>query len=270
MLLGPVTLLVAGVGSRGCAFDGRLRQPGLGTRRPRGFVEADVPVAARVALSTAVAAITVALAYDRRATLTTLAKQGVRIAKDVGALDRARVLDRIASVGPAALSESSFVRPLLHLASPSQGGLLTPADFVAAEDASSEARESEVRGEIVLEAPWALAKVEAPGPGGSRHGICAVDATGAYAALSYEHLGQALDVPALELVASLAAIPVRRGTPRVKPGERLPAAAGLAVYCDDNHAPSEVTVTVQSPTRAKKRTLSVARGEGRWVIATSK
>ncbi|MGC4065984.1 MAG: hypothetical protein QM784_15310 [Polyangiaceae bacterium] len=37
VLLGPLSLLVAGVGSGARAFDGRLRQPGLGTKRPRGF-----------------------------------------------------------------------------------------------------------------------------------------------------------------------------------------------------------------------------------------
>lgn len=268
VLLGPMTLLVAGIGNRGRAFDGRLRQPGLGTRRPRGFVDATVPLAARVALSTSVAAVTVALAYDRRATLTALAKVGVRAARDAGATARSRVLERVASVGPVAFGESSFVRPLLHLASPSEGGLLTPADFVAAEDASLEARERMTRGEILLDAPWAEPK---PGPvakGGSRHALCAVDAAGVYAALAYERLGEGLDVLALELVASLGAVPVRRGTRRVPPGERLPAAAGIAVHCDEGRVPFEVTAIVQSAPRAKKSELSVARGEGRWLVAT--
>ncbi len=269
VLLGPVTLLIAGVGMTGRAFDGRLRQPGLGARRPRGFVEVDVPIAARVALSTSVTALTLALAYDRRATLTAVARAGARAANDVGAKDRARILERVAQVGPAALTESSFVRPLLHLASPSQGGLLTPADFVAAEDASLEARARKTRGTLVLEAPWATDKVEPVGPGASRHAICAVDAEGVFAALAYEHIGEGLDVPALGLVAALSATPVRRGTRRVTPGERLPAAAPIAVHCDvETRAPFEVTATLQSAPRTKKQELSVARGEGRWVIAT--
>jgi hypothetical protein len=269
VLLGPVTLLIAGVGSNGRAFDGRLRQPGLGARRPRGFVEVDVPIAARVALSTSVTALTVALAYNRRATLTAVARVGVRAANEAGAAERARILERIAQVGPAALTESSFVRPLLHLASPSQGGLLTPADFVAAEDASLEARTRKTRGTLVLEAPWVTDKAEPVGAGGSRHAICAVDAEGVYAALCYEQIGEGLDVPALGLVAALAAIPVRRGARRVTPGERLPAAASIAVHCDEEtSAPFEVTATLQAAPRARKQELSVARGEGRWVIAT--
>jgi gamma-glutamyltranspeptidase/glutathione hydrolase len=38
VLLAPLTLLVAGVGAGGRAFDGRLRQPGLGVKRPRGLL----------------------------------------------------------------------------------------------------------------------------------------------------------------------------------------------------------------------------------------
>jgi hypothetical protein len=269
VLLGPVTLLMAGVGVDARVFDGRLRQPGLGARRPRGFVEVEVPVAARVALSTSVAALTVALAYDRRATLTAVARAGARAATDVGAADRARLLERVAQVGPAALTESSFVRPLLHLASPSQGGLLTPADFAAADDASLEARVRKTRDTIVLEAPWATDKTEPVGPGASRHAICAVDAEGVYAALCYERIGEGLAVPALELVLALSGTPVRRGTRRVTPGERLPAAAAIAVHCDgETTAPFEVTATIQSAPRAKKHDLSIARGSGRWVVAT--
>ncbi len=268
VLLGPLTLLVAGVGSGGRVFDGRLRQPGLGAKRPRGFVSDDVPVASRVALSTSVAAVTVALAYDRRATLTAVARAGARAAAEADALERARLLGRVAAVGPAALAESSFVRPLLHLASPSEGGLLTPADFVAAGDLVLDAHERTFKGTSVLEPPWAELKAEPVAPGGSRHAVCAVDAEGVYASLAYERVGSGLEVPALGLVAPLGATPVRRGTPRVKPGQRLPAPAALMVICDDANAPCEVTATLQAAPRAKKVHLSVARGTGRWLVAT--
>jgi gamma-glutamyltranspeptidase/glutathione hydrolase len=268
VLLAPLTLVVAGVGSGGRAFDGRLRQPGLGARRPRGFVDEIVPLASRVALSTSVAALTVALAYDRRATLTAVARAGARVAKEAGAADRARLLDRVASVGPAALSETSFVRPLLHLASPSEGGLLTPADFTGADDVVTDAREHLVRGVTWLEAPWADTKAEPLPPSGERHGICAVDAEGVYAALCYERIGTGLDIPALELVAALGAVPVRRGTRRVTPGERLPAPAPIAIACDESGAPVESTATLQDGARGRKSHLSVARGSGRWLVAT--
>jgi len=267
VLLGPVTLLVAGVGTGGRVYDGRLRQPGLGARRPRGFVSEDVPVASRVALSTSIAALTVALAYDQRATLTAVARAGAKAATAAGAEARARVLDRIAAVGPAALSESSFVRPLLHLASPSEGGLLTPADFVATEDVTAAAQERVVDGVTWLAAPWADSQAE-PAPGADRHSVCAVDAEGVYAALCYEQIGSGLDVTALELVAPLAAVPVRRGTPRVTPGTRLPAFTPVAIACDDTGAPVEVTATRQAGLRGPPLHLSVARGSGRWLVVT--
>jgi gamma-glutamyltranspeptidase/glutathione hydrolase len=268
VLLAPVTLLVAGVGSGGRVFDGRVRQPGLGARRPRGFVEEAVPAAARVAISTSVAALTVALAYDQRATLTAVARAGTRAASAASAPERARLLERVAEVGPAALAESSFVRPLLHLASPSQGGLLTPADFGAATDVALDARERSTATGIVLEPPWADVKSEAMSAGGARHGLCVVDADGVYAALTYDRIGEGLDVSALGLVAPLVAIPVRRGTPRVAPGTRLPAAAPVAVACDEAGAPLEVMATLQAAPRARKAHLSIARGSGRWLVVT--
>lgn len=266
VLLGPVTLLVGGVGSGGRVFDGRLRQPGLGAKRPRGFVSDEVPVAARVALSTSVAALTVALAYDRRATLTAVARAGTRAAGLVNAAERARLLERVAEVGPAALAESSFVRPLLHLASPSEGGLLTPADFVAASDVVLDAEERTVNGTSVLEPPWAELETELAAPGSSRHAVCAVDAEGVHAALAYERIGSGLDVPALGLVAALGATPVRRGKPRVTPGQRLPARAEVAILCDEANAPREVTATLRTAQPAKKVQLSIARGVGRWLV----
>src|SRR6186713_2804804 len=93
VLLGPLTLLVAGVGAGGRAFDGRLRQPGIGAKRPRGLLPGqEVSRAARVALSTSVAALSVALAYDRTRTLTVLARVGARAAADAGAPTRAALL----------------------------------------------------------------------------------------------------------------------------------------------------------------------------------
>src|SRR5262245_50858028 len=57
VLLGPLTVLIGGTGMGARAFDGRLRQPGLGTKRPRGFLpEETIPDAARIGVPTGVAA----------------------------------------------------------------------------------------------------------------------------------------------------------------------------------------------------------------------
>jgi gamma-glutamyltranspeptidase/glutathione hydrolase len=132
VLLAPVTLLVAGVGQSGRAFDGRSVQPGRGAKRPRGLLPGvEIPAASRVALSSSVAAIAVAAAYEGGLSLSPLVRAGVQAAERAGASARAAVLTRVAAVGPAAISEPAFVQPLLRVASPSQGGLLTPTDFSA-------------------------------------------------------------------------------------------------------------------------------------------
>jgi len=189
VLLGPTTLLVAGVGSGGHVFDGRLRQPGLGTKRPRGFREGEaIPAAARVALPSTVAAFAVALAYDRVATLSSVARFGAVAADQAGSAERKRLLERVAAVGPRALAESAFVRPLLHVASPSQGGLLTPSDFGVSGDFAVAARERKTRGQTVLEAPWTGETPKGSAPA-LKTGVCAVDARGVYAVLGYARLG---------------------------------------------------------------------------------
>ena len=268
VLLGPMTLLIAGVGSGGRVFDGRLRQPGLGAKRPRGLLEGTaVPPAARVALPTSVPALSVALAYDRGATLTALARHGSEAARGVQAEDRARVLERIAEVGSAALTETAFTRPMLHVASPSEGGLLSPADFTAASDVSVAAEERSIDGVISLEPPWADAE-SPPGAIALTESVCAIDAQGAFAALSYSRIGQGLRVDALELVASLAATPVERGRTRVRPGERIPTGAPLAVLCDATGAPREVRVS-QRPAKPDAKPLRITRdGSSRWLNAT--
>jgi hypothetical protein len=74
-------------------------------------------------------------------------------------------------------------------------------------------------------------------------------------------------VDALELVAPLAATPVERGRPRVRPGERIPARAPLAVVCDAASAPREVRV-MQHPAKEGASPLRITRDASRWVNAT--
>ena len=50
VLLGPAQILVGGTGVGMRAIDGRCRQPGSGSKRPRGYLDgAPIPDAARVA-----------------------------------------------------------------------------------------------------------------------------------------------------------------------------------------------------------------------------
>ncbi len=143
VLLSPLTILVAGIGTGGRAFDGRLRQPGLGTKRPRGFLpDEPVPVAARVAVPGGIAAAAVANAYDGAKSLGSLVKHGILRAERAGADARAEVLGRVRSAGQVALSEQSFMRPFLRLAGPSEGGLITQSDFANVSDVESRGQHS--------------------------------------------------------------------------------------------------------------------------------
>jgi hypothetical protein len=264
VLLGPLTLLVAGVGAGGRAFDGRLRQPGIGAKRPRGLLPGqEVSRAARVALSTSVAALSVALAYDRTRTLTVLARVGARAAVDAGASTRAALLERMSAAGPGALGESRFARSLLHVAGAAEGGMLASGDFGAPDDVSAEAAIKAGRAGNTLEAPWAREAVLA---GSTGHAACAVDGRGVFAALCFREITDGLAVDELELTAALAAVPVRRGEPRVRPGERLPCGAPATILCDEALAPVEVRVLREPKAR---RVLGLARSSGRWVEASS-
>ncbi|MCC6901951.1 MAG: hypothetical protein IT377_23470 [Polyangiaceae bacterium] len=245
VLLGPVTLLVGGVGTGVRAFDGRLRQPGVGAKRPRGVVaSAVVPDAARVAVPTAVAALAVALAYDGGKSLGPLVKPGIARAERGGADARAGVLRLVRSAGAGAFHDSGFVRAMLRVAGPSQGGLLSPADFTAVPTVDTEAAARARGSDRVLEAPWAAdakdLELEALGFGCA---ICAVDVRRVCAALCYRRVSTGFAVEELELEAPLAAVPVMRGVTRITPGEPLPAPAPLAFIADAANTQIDVLAT---------------------------
>lgn len=266
VLLGPLCLLVAGIGTGGRVFDGRLRQPGLGTKRPRGFLPGiSAPDAARIALPTGIGALTVALAHDPVRTLTQVAKPGISRAKEAGSRERAQVIERIAAVGPGALSESAFVRPLLHLASPSQQGLLTPADFAPSRDLIVAAEEHRSKAGNVLQLPFEAPRALPPGS----EAIVAVDSRGVYAALAHQRVGEeGLSVDALGLVAAFGAIPVERGRPRVRPGVHLPFAAALSIDLSAAGKPMAAKARTLSFGKRRATTLTVAQSDLRWVTAT--
>jgi hypothetical protein len=265
VLLGPLAVLVSGIGAGGRVFDGRLRQPGLGIKRPRGLLPGEpVPPAARVALPAGVAALTVALAHDPERTLTQVARAGVAAARAAGAKERQQVLSRVASVGPAAFSESAFVRPMLHVASPSQGGQLGPADFVAQGKLVIAAAERRGKAGLTFELPWAD---KSRLPAGSE-AVVAVDSRGVFAVLGYGRVIEGLAVDALGLVASLAAVPVERGRARVRPGAELPFVAQLSIDCDVGGKAYDATARVVPGGKKKVLELSVSQSDLRWVTTT--
>ena len=242
VLLGPVTILVAGVGAGARAFDGRLRQPGLGTKRPRGFkADESIPEAARIAVPTSFVAALVAVAYEGSQKIGTITKVGISRAQRAGAEGRSGVLRLIRSLGAGAMSDTSFVRPLLAVAGLSQGGLLTPSDFGAVPDVDTEAAQRKDGNSTLIEAPWAAEAEDVdPAELGIGCAVCAVDVRGVFAALSYRRLTDGFLIEDLELEAPLAAIPVQRGVTRIAPGARLPSPAPIAIRRDDDGALVEV------------------------------
>ncbi len=173
------------------------------------------------------------------------------------------MLERVGAVGPAALAEAAVVRPLLHLASPSQGGSLSPQDFVSERAVVQPARERRSATGVAFEWPWDVPSRLAP-----HHALLAVDTRGVFAGLAYGLAVDGLEVPALGLVAALAAIPVERGTPRVRPGSKLPFSPDLSIRCDAAVVAHEIRARTPPPRGKKLVTLAIARDEQRWVTVS--
>src|SRR5262245_33880869 len=225
VLLGPVSGLVAGIGSGARAFDGRLRQPGRGTKRPRGFRAGEkIPDAARVAVPASVSALLVALAYDGSQKIGSVLRAGIARAERGGAQGRAELLRRIRAVGAAAMVEPAFTRQLLRVAGPSQGGLLTPADFGSLGELDTPAAERATRAGSVIEAPWVgeAKNAESLGIGCA---VAAVDVRGVFAVVLYRRVVDGLLLEENELEVPLVAVPVLRGVTRIAPGASLPSPA---------------------------------------------
>lgn len=218
VLWGPLGLLLHGLGvSR--AFDGRLRQPGVGGKRPRGFTEKErIPGAALVPAAQTVPTLFVALGYDDERRYSELFKPGLTAAKRAGAPRRAALLKRIKELGARAFMEPSLHRPLLHVGSASEGGLLGVKDFEPpnAIDLVT-AREPESEQQVRVTFPWQPASESSTEPGY----IAALDRRGSGVLLRYERAVVGEEVDEWELLLPHSAAAVRRGVTRVRPGEPL-------------------------------------------------
>lgn len=241
VLLGPVQILVGGAGVGVRAVDGRVRQPGIGAPRPRGFVDGEeVPAAATVGVPWLPASLATALATAGTLSLSQAAGPALELAKKTPRHD---ALSRIAARGPRALEERPFVTELLAACGRVAGGVLT------AEDLSSP-RPSPVPGtRTALGAgfdgaalalgtcPWAHLTGGAPtAPAGAHVGwtraVAAVDRNGTFALAIFEDPPEGVLIEELGLRAPPAAAPVMRGQTRVRPGEPRPAACPAALVFD--------------------------------------
>lgn len=245
VLLGPVQILVGGAGAGLHALDGRVRQPGHGAPRPRGFVGGEeIPDAARVGVPWLPATLAAAIAAAGSATFAQVTAPAVALAKGT---PREGILARFAQRGAGALEERPLSSELLALCGRPSGGLLTADDLASARPAVAGAtsialaRAARAAGadapshEILMALPWAHVDGRAPTApagdvdAGATRAVVAVDRHGTFAAACWAESHEGILVGELGLRAPFFAEPVRRGATRVRPGEPRPAAAPLVL-----------------------------------------
>jgi len=245
VLLGPVQILIGGPGAGLLAIDGRVRQPGMGAPRPRGFMpDEEIPDASRIGAPWLPAALSVAIATAGTATFAQVLAPAIALAKGTPRKD---VLARIASRGPRAIEERPLGAELLAIAGRPNGGLLT------ADDLSSPRPGVQKAATIILAAstspratrafvlPWAHIDGESPAPPAHApdlqvaraRAVVAVDRNATFAIAVFDEATDGLMVGDLALRAPFFAEPVKRSQTRVKPGEARPAAAPIALVGSD-------------------------------------
>jgi gamma-glutamyltranspeptidase/glutathione hydrolase len=270
VLLGPVQILIGGGGVGLRALDGRVRQPGIGAPRPRGFREGeDVPDAARVGVPWLPATLSVAVATAGTSTFAQVLAPALALAKGS---PRHEVLAKIASRGPRAVEERPLGGELLALAGRPSGGLLTSDDLssqrpevhtasrhvlsgeagalrgpssrgrsasAARKSSAADAASDAIAPRLVIELPWSNDEGGMPIPPAgvvqvaTTRAVAAVDRFGAFAIACWDEGVDGLTIAELGLRAPFFAEPVLRGATRVRPGDARPAAAPIALVGTD-------------------------------------
>jgi hypothetical protein len=229
VLLAPAQMLTAGPGVGPAAYDGRARQPGRGIPRPRGYVtEEDVPGVARVAVPASIAMAALAHAGDGKLPFSRLVRRGVETAESAGSSARTSVLRRIAAKGAAALSD--FGRSLVAVAGRAQGGALTEDDLALVRPGAARPAVAGPRaaGRALYAVPWDASSDEVR----PQEIIVAGDARGVVGVLCYAPDDDGIPIPELDLALPRDAAPVRRGVPRVRPGQPLACPSPIAILAD--------------------------------------
>ncbi len=226
VLLGPVQILAGGAGTGLVVVDGRVRQPGHGSPRPRGFLEGTpIPPGAYVGAPALPAALAAALGSLGTSTMSRASGPGISWAK-ANAPERVAVLDALRKRGGLGLSEDGLAVELLGVGGRAVGGMLTRDDLSSVRPAVERLSERSLAPAGILKAPWSATE----GPEGSHvQVVAACDARGRVAIACYETPDDGLPIPALGLVVPRHAAPVMRGARRVAPGTPRPAAAPVAL-----------------------------------------
>ena len=235
VLLGPLQILVGGSGMGLRAVDGRLRQPGRGIARPRGFIAgAAIPPAAYFAVPTLPAALAATLALASTASIAKVSAPAIELAKAI-APPRAALLQALSRSGASALASDRFAGELVQVGGRIAGGALTAEDIAdvrpSVEECAVTSAETQI-GEVrrIASTPWrAWGQPGDDSVGSATEIVAAADNRGRVVIACYEAGGGGIEVPELALVAPRSASPVMRGTTRVRPGEPCAAASPIAL-----------------------------------------
>ena len=229
VLLGPVQMLVGGAAAGLRQVDGRVRQAGAGTQRPRGvrLRDADAP-ALRVGVPLLPAALSSVSALAGTVSLSRTCAPAVELVKSMNK-ERAEVIRSIGRGGPSAFLADGIADELVVRAGRHAGGLLCREDFEALPQVEN-ARTELLGGRQMARIKWR----DDIAPIGARDGthtevLAACDDRGIFAIACYEVHTQGLAIEALGLVAPLVAEPVQRHVPWTPPGTPCPSAAPIAL-----------------------------------------
>jgi hypothetical protein len=256
VLFGPVQILFGGAGLGLRAVDGRVRQPGKGAPRPRGFTaDQAVPPAARVGVPALPAALAAAIASSGAMTLAQVMAPAVAQASG----PRKDLLRQIAQRGPAILATESVSGEIVAVCGRIAGGLVTRDDLEAVLPAIVPTQELALRGEVRRAAfiPWresaivtarqgslGATRTEASLAGAYTQVVAAVDHRGLVAVACYERRDDGVPIEPLGVVAPFTASPVLRGQTRVRPGTPVPAAAPIALVRTAEEAVLDMALAV--------------------------
>lgn len=237
-LFAGVTFVVAGGGVSLTFVDGRPRQPGRGVDRPKRWDGLDAPPASRAAVPGSVAAAAAVSALFG-VTLPKGTSAGAEIARELGEKERAKLVGRIGSLGVRALTDRAFVHVLGATILPNEGHPLSAADF---EEPPVDVAKSGVVDGVFAKAPWADDAAKALGIGATTHAILTVDRRGTLAAAVIESPEGELPLADGSASLPLAAEPLRKGIPRLRPGTPLPIGAPVRVHLEGGRADQIVLV----------------------------
>lgn len=228
VFFGPLQILVGGSGTGLFAIDGRVRQPGLGVVRPRGFRgEDEIPPAAYVGVPAFSGAAFAALALTGKDVTLAVFSPAISAAKAISK-PRAELLNRIARKGAAALADNEIAGELIAAVGRVAGGLLTQEDLASARPDVGRCLVIEHGMRRIAIAPWDAPRAGAA-PSTRLEVIVAADARGQIAAACYETSADAVSLGAFDLSAPKSASPVLRGQERVRPGDPIAAFAPIAI-----------------------------------------